>query len=619
MHWQARIAIMTLGCAGLWACAMQDNVSPVQDGGVDDYCDTRLALVSAADPIAPASIQVMASIERVGELEGIETFAWTVLRNETPVASQSRDPDARAISFMALEPGPYRVDVGGAVGSTLCFGASLTINVRAPGAALGLYRLRLVPAPGQAAPPQEQIIEIPGGADFDLGAVVMASGVPVSGSIQAAGLGGLAAYVRAMPVGASGVPPLEAFSTESGAFSLRVENRDYDVLVVPEAASIAPMLFENIQPTGFSFVLDPGTAVAGVVMDGESTPLEGARVAMRVDKVPSTLATTDASGQFTLLHALPLGPVDMSVVPPDPGALPRLELAPAEDLVLGAGPLTIAYASSLTSRVVSMQVVEPDGATPAASARVTWIGRPMPGAGTLTLPGGSTRPLTGTVRVTHVADQSGSLPAITLPEAVYDVVIEPAPLSMTGQSVTIVPVDLRPGQATPLRMTMGPPALVRGKVQDAAGAALPGVRITATPTGLLAPSAGASASAVTGPDSDGSFVLALPGSAGYELTLFSPDAHHGRARLTVSTPAPGQELDLGAVVLPDALAVTGRLSLSGSGTGQGVIVRLFCFDCAGQDPGWPIAEAAGDATGRFVLAVPDPGAALAPALRLLGP
>jgi hypothetical protein len=194
------------------------------------------------------------------------------------------------------------------------------------------------------------------------------------------------------------------------------------------------------------------------------------------------------------------------------------------------------------------------------------------------------------------------LPALQLPEAVYDVLIEPA---AGADGAQLMEVDLSPGVATPQRLALGAPARVRGVVTDASGAALAGVRVSATPSGALAGATTAGAAAVTG--ATGEFVLSLAGGGDYELAWTTADARHARARQTVRAPGAGAELDLAAVSLAPALRVSGRVTIAGGAGGSaGVTLQLLCFTCNGAEPSWPVAEAVTGATGEFALAVPDP-------------
>ena len=65
-------------------------------------------------------------------------------------------------------------------------------------------------------------------------------------------------------------------------------------------------------------------------------------------------------------------------------------------------------------------------------------------------------------------------------------------------------------------------------------------------------------------------------------------------------------------VVPEILArgkvrVQGTLLLDGKLALSGASVQLMCNACTGLDAALPLAGAASDATGRFTLAVPDPG------------
>jgi len=65
-------------------------------------------------------------------------------------------------------------------------------------------------------------------------------------------------------------------------------------------------------------------------------------------RVPSTLATTDAAGNYSVRTDFPSGAsqVTVKVTPPAAGGLPRLEATSAFNL---AGAINVTYAASLTT------------------------------------------------------------------------------------------------------------------------------------------------------------------------------------------------------------------------------------------------------------------------------
>jgi hypothetical protein len=209
--------------------------------------------------------------------------------------------------------------------------------------------------------------------------------------------------------------------------------------------------------------------------------------------------------------------------------------------------------------------------------------------------------------VTATSRPDGTWPELLLPEAAYDVVLEPAGDTTTGGvTVLLAAVD---GASTIDALTLAQPALVHGRALGAAGEDLGAIEVTAIPRGLLAPSPAAGTSTVTA--ADGTFTLALAPGADYELGFDSPARSHGRARVPVTAPLAGQSLELPSVTLPAARRLLGDVAIaSGIGGAAGVTVLLSCLDC---DFATPLAEAVTDSTGAFVLAIPVTPSVIDPA------
>jgi hypothetical protein len=581
-----------------------DAGPPLSDGAPPPSCEMRISLTPAM-PRAPTDL--MATAEIVSEsLAGFQTFSWDV-RFGDQILEPLLSPDGRQITFPAMQPGVYEVLLEGSVDGYSCTDAFRSIAVATAGASAVSYRLRFVPGPGQPAVIHERTDTLVAGLDYDLGRVTLPSGIPATGSIRTPAGEPLAAYVRATR---SDAVPVEAFADASGMFSMRLESASFDLLVVPVDLAHAPARFP-VQPASAPWLLTlpPSTTVSGTVLDRAGEGLPGARVSLRIDGAPATVAVTDDQGAF----ALPVragSKAALLVVPPADTGLPWLELAPSSELtgaladaLAGGSPLTIAYAAGLADHEVAPTALDVGGAA-LEGVRATWIARAVTAsggapAGTVTAGAGPGMALAGTTRVTAIAQPGGAWPALRLPEAGYDVVLEPDSDAAASGGVTVRVVDLA---ATPIvdTLALAPPALVRGQIVDSDGNDLAGIQVTASPLGLLAHSPAAGAAA--GTDSEGAFALALAPDTPYELVIDSPDRRHGRARVPVPATAAGQSLELAATRLPPAASLRGEVALlEGAGGAAGITVLLSCLGC--DDPA-PLAEAVTDSTGAFVLAVP---------------
>lgn len=616
----ARLLPVVLACAlPLTAsCGLSDSTSE------PGPCETIMAVSEAGSLLEVGKpVALQAWIISDSQTVGVSRFEWSVTLGGAPISLSGSDVEGPLVSFTPELAGVYHVDVAGAVGETGCASAREDLNVAASNARRLDFRLRMVPAPGRALPAQELIVPIHGGADASLGTLSLSRGVAAAGSVTTSEGAPVAAYVRLMPVARSDVAGAaaftETFTDMQGELALVLESAIYDVLVVPRAepsgAQLAPMLFAGRSPSDLDLVLEPGHAVTGVVFGPDGLPVAGARVTITTGAgrlaVPSTIALTDASGEFSLL-ARAGSPAALSVIPTD-ASVPRLELgAQPVDLVsasTSAGlPITIRYSAELGARTVAPEVLASDGTSPAPGARVSWFARLAEPAGTVTIEGGAPLAAMGAARAVSQADAAGALPPLTLVEGIYEVVIEPGSGSPPGASMapTVRTVDVRAGVPAPASLTLAVPARIEGAVRDPEGAAIAGARITAAPVGLLAAVASAGARATSG--EDGSFVLELGGDGDYELVIDSPEPRHARARLPVRVPAAGSGLDVGVLSLGRALMVTGKIVVPGSAGGEpDVSLRLYCMECGERSPGAPLAEALTGPGGVFAIAVPDPG------------
>lgn len=575
---------------------------PPSDAQPLPSCDMRMS-VAPAMPRAPTDLVITGEIFSVS-VTGIQSFDWDV-RFENEFLEPVVAPDGRQITIAAAQAGTYELRLLGSMGGYTCTDAFQRVVVAPADATTVSYRLRFVPGPGHSAVTHERTDTMIAGLDYDLGRITLPSGIPVSGTILTADGAPLPAYVRATRGDAV---PVESFAGASGTFPMRLEGLSYDLLVVPGDPAQAPARFP-IQATAapWTLTLPPAVTVSGTVRGPvASEPLFEARVAVRVDGAPAAVAITDEQGAFSL--PVRAGAVAELLVVPADTALPWLELGPSSELAAAlatGGALDIAYTAGLTAHQVAPTALDTGGAA-LGGVRATWIARGVTApagapAGTARAGDGPELALTGTARVTAVARPDGAWPAVTLPEAVYDVVLEPPDGSAGnagGVVVRVVDLAADPGVDT---LALAEPALVRGTVVDGGGGALSNIRVTARPLDLLAHSPAAGDAATT--DANGAFTLGLAPDTAYELLADSTDRRHGRARISVTAPAAGQSLELAPTSLPAASRLSGEVALlDGAGAG-GITVLLTCLGC--DDPA-PLAEAVTSGSGAFVLAVPHP-------------
>lgn len=589
------------GCGGVDDDAGAD--SGVSSDGGGPYCESVVSL-SPANPLSPAMITADGTI--VGTATGLDEFDWTVRKEGDP----SFDPaltgqGTSTLTFEAPTDGTYTVTLFGARGIT-CSSGSASINVLDDGANTAFYRVRVVTG-NPALPIQEHVRTVRGvtSSTFQLDDISLDSGIAVAGQVRDSSSVPVSAYLRFTTIGDIDPMATEAFSTADGSFSVALTAGTYDVLVVPEDNSIAPVELLGVGVNNLGQLDVPAaTAVAGTVLDPAGSPVMGAAVSLRVDGVPTTIATTDPAGVFAVLGRWG-GATSVRVTPPAGSGLPALELDTSAGLIAAPGEhLAIQYAPAITSRSVSPPVTLVDGTTPAPGARVTFVSGVIASAATVTPGAAAALGMAGTARVAVVADGAGDVPATTLTEALYDVIIEPPNGAPAAEGVALVSVDLSMGAPAPAALSLAPWATITGDAVDESLAGIDRVRVTAIPTGVLAGTTTAAAMAIT---DAGTYSLPVAGGGAYDLVFDATDYSRARARGSAQAPSAGASAPIAAVVMPAALAATGIVTLGANGI-AGASVTLLCYECAGQaEASLPVASAVTDIGGAYTFAVPNPG------------
>ena len=599
-----RAAVLALPAA-LWGCSANDAspMSGADDAGPGpDRCSVDITL-PAASAIAtpPTTIRAAAVVTPTPDATAVPRYSWRVTFDGLPIRVTFAQPDESQIDFPASTPGIYDIGLDVAGLPALCPPATASLNVAAAGANTGVVRLRVVPRSSAATPSLDKTLVIIGGADTDLGVVGVDPGVVASLQVSGPG-GGVPAYLRFSPIGPGAT--VEAFSDGAGNAAVPLAPQPYSVLVVPSVPGLAPRQLASWSPVSSNRVLgvDAGAAVSGTVRDPASAPVAGATVQLSIDGVPSTLATTGADGGFTLRAVTGGSVVTVQVSPPAASGLPRLS-ATSQSFDLQV-PLQIAYAAGLGRKDLAGIVVRRDLAA-VANARVMVVGSlpavvgASPAVATVTA--GTTVAAAGEVRIATTADLAGRLPSVLVPSAGLVVVIAPP-----RGDLAVVALDTTGGLPANLDAPAAQPIAI--SALDRAGSGLPGATLDLVPTGALALAA-APAPHVTA-DGSGTFTHLASG----ELLTFASGGHYdlrfhdpiGRAAPRLVTDRTADTI-ASSYMLPAAIKLRGELRLGGTQVLAGASVQILCETCTGIDREWPIAEAMSSATGRFVVAVPDPG------------
>jgi hypothetical protein len=560
--------------------AGDDTVSPDAD---IPTCSVSVEL-SPEEPIAGigSTVQAHAVVE---DTSGFANYQWDVrnpLGDSLPLTPSA---DAETVTFAAETEGDYFVILDVETGDGFCPQYTQPVHVLAPGANSTTWRIRITPANGIEAPPQEVVRTIPSLPQIDIGEITLDAGIPVTAMVRDAGGAGIAAYLA--------IESLTGFVVETyadaatGAVVADVPVGALEVLVVPASPALAPLRIPSwdLGP----ITVDAGTEVTGTIRDPSGDPLAGARVSLRVDGVPSTVGVTAADGGYAL-RARPGAVTEVTVVPPDATGLPDLTATLG---ALGA-ELDVDYAASITTRSLGGTIVR-GGGVAAPAGRVTFTGS-IAAAGTATMAAG-TATAAGTVAITATANGSGALPASARAPARALVAV----VSPTMTTAAIVPVDLT--AAAPAELDAPAMAAATGRVIGPDDQAADDLRIVAIPTGALAHSGFVPAIGTTA--NDGTIELELAPGGSYDLVIDDPRRGWARRYLNgVTDPA------LGDVVVEPAMRIRGTIRKPGGGAAGRSAVQVYCYACSGAAAARPEGEGSTSMTGVFSLVVTDPGAAL---------
>jgi hypothetical protein len=575
------MALVILGaCAG--------GATDGGDGDGDgDFCDLEIEVDSEATEVGS---QIFArAFDTGGHFFSPD---WSVRFDGASYGFATEAGDSRRISFVPDQPGPYELLVDGTydggVGS--CTTGRATVNAILPGAIPVDLRLRLTPPPGSGEAPSEQTVRIYGGGDYVLGPLNLDAPQVASGTVAADGAG-IATYIEVETL--AGIPVASTYSNGVGAYSIALPDETVMVTVSPSDPNLAPLRLDAVTPATLGGIdLSNADTITGQIT-ASGAPVDGARVVLTIDGLPSSVGVTDGSGNYSLA-ARTGGAAVLEVAPPAATGLPIAELALSDDPA-DASLIDLDYAALAISEH-DIVATEAGGTPSAPGARVLFAVDGLANVAAVTVDGAGQNMATGRVRRFVTAGGGGAINNLMLPDAVYTVLAEPAaggaglPSMSTSDSADALVVQLAD---TPVTWT--------ADLRDG-GAGVDGARVIARPTGLVA--ALSSSSVIATSAAGGAVSLPLIGNAGYEIQI-DPPAGLGREHVgAISAPAAGTT-DAGAISLVGSITVSGRVQTAG-GNGEGSVhLAFYCTAC--QTPEIPLAEGLTGSSGRFSVELPDPG------------
>lgn len=575
-----------LALLALMGCAAGDANQPGTDAGaVGPSCQLNLIQPSSAE--VGQDIELSLIVDETST-SGAHSYSWSVelAGVAVPVATVSSLGDR--VSFIPSEAGSYGVVVDGNIGTTRCTSAIGNLNVAAVGAIKQKFRLRVVP-PTQAAPTQDIVIEIFGGASATLPTMAVDEGELVDILVLDAAGAGEPGYLRARLRGGTDPIDYEGFTGPEGRLSLRLPQARFDLLFVPTNPASPPEQFLDVSaPDLATMILASPQPLRGFVFDSDGVGLAGLRVSLRVDGVDTTTTTTGADGAFAVMGRY--GSLSGLRVAGDAGrGLPSLR---ADGLtgqaITGASSLAIRYSQPTISASASLSL--PQGG-PAIGARAEWR---LETSAAATITAGTAEDVSGSLRVFATANGAG-LALAEIPNLPTDFVAH----SLDGDSARVARALPWPSSANQ-SIALAEHIVLTVSTTDENGAVVAGTQVSAAPLRELLP-AGEPVAAIT--DNDGKASLTLVDGASYEVSVRATAGLAAEpailSQVTTGTVGP-------IIKLHQTLALSGRLSGSSLAI-AGASISLHCFDCTGAESSRTLSSSTTDPAGRFVLQVLDPG------------
>lgn len=570
----------------LWlaACGAGGADSPNTDAGTGDAPQGCVVGISYEPnpPFAGPGMMIRATAS-VQNSPGQHTYTWFLSKDGGPNTTPApANLDGSQVQFLAEDEGIYRVRFR--IEDPNCEEASINIDVNEQGVGSTNLRVHVVAPPSENRPPLDKVVIVDGGDDELIDDLQLAPATTASGTVRLAGMP-VAGYLRFMPI-VGGEAAVETYADALGNYTVPVRPESHNVLVIPTTPNVAPQV--TVWTPGLTTLdlLDGAPVTGTVVRDPGGTPVPNATVQVTVDGIPSTIATTDGSGAFTVLAPPIFGTTQrLEITPPASTGLPRLV---AESTQLDLSQTVTARYAATTVRDLAATTIERSGLL--AGATVSIVGT-IAIAGTITA--GATVDAVGEVRATAITNGGGALPTLRVPAAPLAAVIFPGPAG----DHAVTQIDLT--TAVPGSITAQSPIQRTPTLTSSTGAALAGAVLDAVPKGALALAGAPTIRRTAGPG--GVVTIDLAPGATYDVRLLDPNGNRGALR-----------------VIPDATSatITGSLALTkptqvqglviGSAPIPGAIIQFLCVQCTGLERSRPIAEGVTGIDGRFQLAVPDP-------------
>jgi hypothetical protein len=569
------------------SCGAEGASSPTDantngDASSSDAGGCNVSVTFNPDPAEAAPQMEARAIALVSGAAGVISYRWQITAGGRVVSTINAQPDGSQVRFPIDQAGVYQAVVI-VDSSTFCPSGSGYLNVAAMGANSVPYRLRFNAPNGNGTAIQDRVVVVRGGADYFTGPLTLERGAQATASLLS-GPSPVSAYVRISSTGTSAPIVQDAFAGSAGTVAAQLQFANYDVMIVPGNPALAPkQLVWDSLPTTFD--IDAGTAVSGIVRGPTAAPLANARVAIRINGVPSTIATTASDGTFTVrARPVPGATVEVRVVADN--GLPSLIASGVFDLTT---PLQVRYDSSLSTRNLQGLQIRDSANQLLAMTTVAFHGE-LTSAGSVVA--GVSVSARGAVEGSVMSNATAQLASVMVPAI---------PLTLAAGSGSNSGVVSLPA-ATPATLKLDASAHFTATV-TLAGAPVAGVEFTLTPTTssplAILPSVNLTARSLA----NGSVDILAAAATVYSLRIVDPQrriASITRTNVTAS--------NIGSVAATKALSIVGTAVRPGSSSPLANFgVELFCVQCSIAEQAVPLDHGVTDGSGFFRVSAPDPG------------
>lgn len=573
----------------LVCCAMGD------DAGVETPGSPKLtvSISGPAEPLAGAMVTMVATVSDA-QARSIE-YDWQITAPQGEQLDLGASERAKKeISFTVKKAGHYQVTctalVEGVSGALVATGGVTVLSGRELP-----YQVQIIPPASSGLPPAAVSVNV--GVD-DLGGLTwqVPSGRLITLEVRNADGELVPAIVHLSPIDSAGA--LSRQIDLSGGSGDVVVSGVFNTIIIPKDGITAPQQLvaqvASALDSQWKVQLKPGTTISGTIYRG-ATPLSNAAVGVRIGGVPSTISTTDAQGNFSVLST-EQGVPTLIVTPPTDSGLPVAVLNDAQLEVKGTTTNWKFSFAELQAVSISGFVKQSDQTTPAAGARLIFSAESISGVGEL-VTDELTSVATGRFRRELISDAQGvwgvGTDAFDLPAAgKYKVDIYPGRLAPASEGHHLQELDVNQA-STGLELTLQRKALLTGTVVSHDQRAVSAQ--------VLFDGTNAQLRAVT--DETGAFSVEVDDHQTYGLHIRPISAQANLAPLLVSAVVVSGDRDLSQYTLPQGVSVSGAIKTVQGLAVANSVIRIWCAnsECPSQEI---VDQATSSADGSFQLWVP---------------